>query len=121
MLQERLEQLQLPQMVRNNTDNHGTAYSISVDHKDTTTGISAADRAVTSLALSDPNITTPLEFRRPGHIFPLRYKEGGVLVREGHTEAAVGKQLNYIFLVEVIADVIYRPLSARWPTTRWRD
>src|SRR5262249_54920007 len=72
-------------------DRHRTAYTISVDARDgVSTGISAADRARTARLLSDPR-TTPLELTRPGHVFPLRYREGGVLVRRGHTEAAVGR------------------------------
>jgi 3,4-dihydroxy 2-butanone 4-phosphate synthase/GTP cyclohydrolase II len=85
----RLDELDIPMMVADNTDNFQTAFTISVDHaRDTTTGISAADRARTILAFVDPN-ASPADFRRPGHIFPLRYHEGGVLVRPGHTEAAV--------------------------------
>ncbi|MHB8918337.1 MAG: bifunctional 3,4-dihydroxy-2-butanone-4-phosphate synthase/GTP cyclohydrolase II [Desulfocucumaceae bacterium] len=85
---ERLNQLDLPAMVTNNTDPHGTAFTISVDHKDTTTGISAHERAATVKAVLDP-ATRPEDLRRPGHIFPLRAKDGGVLRRAGHTEAAV--------------------------------
>ncbi|TYO97395.1 bifunctional 3,4-dihydroxy-2-butanone-4-phosphate synthase/GTP cyclohydrolase II [Desulfallas thermosapovorans] len=84
----RLDELDLPAMVTHNTDAHGTAFTVSVDHKDTTTGISAHERAATVQALIDPN-TKPEDLRRPGHIFPLRAKEGGVLRRAGHTEAAV--------------------------------
>eukprot|EP00455_Lapot_gusevi_P002408 TRINITY_DN1095_c0_g1_i1.p1 TRINITY_DN1095_c0_g1~~TRINITY_DN1095_c0_g1_i1.p1 ORF type:complete len:319 (-),score=58.47 TRINITY_DN1095_c0_g1_i1:25-981(-) len=86
---ERCEQLELPQMVQKNTDHHGTAFTVSVDYKHgTSTGISAADRAATIRALANPNVT-PADFHRPGHIFPLRARPGGVLVRPGHTEAAV--------------------------------
>lgn len=85
---ERLDKLDLPAMVINNTDPHSTAFTISVDSKDNTTGISAHDRAATVRAVLDPN-TKPDDLRRPGHIFPLRSKEGGVLRRAGHTEAAV--------------------------------
>ena len=86
---DRLDELDIPMMVADNTDNFQTAFTISVDHaRDTTTGISAADRSRTILAFVDPNATAA-DFRRPGHIFPLRYHEGGVLVRPGHTEAAV--------------------------------
>lgn len=84
----RLDELELPAMVTNNTDKHGTAFTVSVDHKDTTTGISAHERADTVVAMLDPN-TAPDDLRRPGHIFPLRAKSGGVLRRAGHTEAAV--------------------------------
>jgi len=85
---ERLDELELPAMVTNNTDPHGTAFTVSVDHKDTTTGISAHERSATITAIMDP-ATKPDDLRRPGHIFPLRAKDGGVLRRAGHTEAAV--------------------------------
>ena len=86
---QRCEELNLPLMVPyNNTDPHATAFSISIDHKSTTTGISAYDRALTIKHLLDPQ-TKPEDLRRPGHIFPLQAKEGGVLRRAGHTEAAV--------------------------------
>lgn len=86
---ERLDALRLPQMVAENTEAHHTAFTVSVDCKfHTTTGISAKDRAATVAALVNPN-TQPSDLRRPGHIFPLRYQQGGVLKRAGHTEAAV--------------------------------
>jgi 3,4-dihydroxy 2-butanone 4-phosphate synthase / GTP cyclohydrolase II len=87
---ERLDALGLPLMVLENTDTHETAFTVSVDaaSEDVTTGISAADRATTIRAIADP-ATRPSQLTRPGHIFPLRYAEGGVLVRPGHTEAAV--------------------------------
>ena len=85
---QRAEELRLPQMVVDNTDAHGTAFTVSVDHKSTSTGVSAPDRAATVRALADP-ATQPGELRRPGHVFPLRAREGGVLVRPGHTEAAL--------------------------------
>lgn len=89
MTRERLEDLRLPLMVAENTESHRTAFTISVDYKHgTTTGISASDRAATVRALADP-ATKPDDFARPGHIFPLRYAEGGVLARAGHTEASV--------------------------------
>jgi 3,4-dihydroxy 2-butanone 4-phosphate synthase/GTP cyclohydrolase II len=84
----RAHELQLRQMVEHNTDAHGTAFTITVDHRTTGTGVSAADRAATLRALADP-ATGAEELRRPGHVFPLRAREGGVLVRAGHTEAAV--------------------------------
>ncbi len=85
----RLDDLQLPLMVANNTEGQRTAFTVSVDAKHgTTTGISAADRAATVQALIDAH-TGPDDLNRPGHIFPLRYREGGVLKRAGHTEAAV--------------------------------
>jgi 3,4-dihydroxy 2-butanone 4-phosphate synthase/GTP cyclohydrolase II len=87
----RLDELQLPLMVsgHENTETQRTAFTVSVDARDgTTTGISAADRAATVAALIDP-ATKAADLARPGHIFPLRYREGGVLKRAGHTEAAV--------------------------------
>lgn len=89
MLGSRLDELGLPLMVLENTDSLKTAFTVSVDHAPTTgTGISAADRASTIRALVEP-ATRPADLSRPGHIFPLRYREGGVLMRPGHTEAAV--------------------------------
>jgi 3,4-dihydroxy 2-butanone 4-phosphate synthase/GTP cyclohydrolase II len=88
MTGERLDELDLPQMVRASTDSMGTAYTISVDAKGSGTGISAQDRALTVRALAEPS-TQPDDLRRPGHIFPLRAREGGVLKRAGHTEAGV--------------------------------
>jgi 3,4-dihydroxy 2-butanone 4-phosphate synthase/GTP cyclohydrolase II len=86
---ERCDDLRLPLMVEHNTESHRTAFTVSVDLiEGTTTGISAADRAATITALADPNIAYTA-FARPGHIFPLRAREGGVLKRAGHTEAAV--------------------------------
>jgi 3,4-dihydroxy 2-butanone 4-phosphate synthase/GTP cyclohydrolase II len=85
---DRVESLRLPQMVEPNTDVHGTAFTISVDHVSTSTGVSAADRTTTVRALADA-ATQPHHLRRPGHVFPLRARDGGVLVRAGHTEAAV--------------------------------
>lgn len=81
-------QLGLPPMVENNTDNHSTAFTVAIDHVDTTTGISAAERSYTMIKCADEN-TKPEELRRPGHVFPLIAREGGVLVRNGHTEATV--------------------------------
>jgi 3,4-dihydroxy 2-butanone 4-phosphate synthase/GTP cyclohydrolase II len=81
-------ELDLPPMVAHNTDYHGTAFTVSVDHMETTTGISAHERARTIRSLIDPN-TKPQHLRRPGHVFPLIAKKGGVLRRAGHTEAAV--------------------------------
>ena len=82
------DRLQLPAMVTNNTDNHETAFTVSIDYKDTTTGISAADRSLTArMAAKEGSI--PSDFRRPGHMFPLIANECGVLKRAGHTEATV--------------------------------
>lgn len=86
--QERAEELDLGPMVAQNTDNHGTAFTVSIDHKETSTGISAYERALTVQKLMDSN-GKPNDFRRPGHMFPLIAKKGGVLRRAGHTEAAV--------------------------------
>ncbi|MCU1457701.1 MAG: cyclohydrolase II/3,4-dihydroxy-2-butanone 4-phosphate synthase [Actinomycetia bacterium] len=86
---DRLDALQLPPMVADNTESQRTAFTVSVDaHRGITNGISAADRATTVRALLDPT-TDPTDLDRPGHIFPLRYRAGGVLKRAGHTEAAV--------------------------------
>ena len=85
---EYCDKLGLPQMVEQNTDNHETAFTVSIDHMSTSTGISAEERGVTARAtvLADAK---PTDFRRPGHMFPLRAREGGVLRRTGHTEATV--------------------------------
>ncbi len=89
MAEERLLRLELPQMVGANNDSYRTAFTVSVDYRHgTSTGVSAADRAATITALANPQ-TTAADFARPGHIFPLRPRRGGVLVRAGHTEAAV--------------------------------
>lgn len=88
LTEEQAERLQLGQMVSHSTDPHGTAFTVSVDHSHTTTGISAFERAETVRALADAN-AQPSDFKRPGHVFPLVAKNGGVLRRAGHTEAAV--------------------------------
>ena len=80
--------LDLPQMVVQNTDNHQTAFTVSIDGIDTTTGISATERSMTALACVKEGVK-PADFRRPGHMFPLQAREGGVLRRAGHTEATV--------------------------------
>jgi 3,4-dihydroxy 2-butanone 4-phosphate synthase/GTP cyclohydrolase II len=86
---ERADALRLPPMVPDNTERHGTAFTVSVDVREgTTTGISASDRARTLRALADPSFHSH-HFLRPGHIFPLRARSGGVLERPGHTEAVV--------------------------------
>lgn len=82
------EKLDLGQMVKVNTDNHCTAFTVSVDHMDTTTGISAAERSVTAMKIVDED-AKPEDFRRPGHMFPLVSKAGGTIERMGHTEATV--------------------------------
>ena len=88
MSQEIVRKLRFPQMVTENTDNHETAFTISVDHVDTTTGISAAERSVTAMKCVADD-AKPEDFRRPGHMFPLLAKRNGVLERNGHTEATV--------------------------------
>ncbi len=85
---KRCDDLGLTQMVTANTDNHETAFTVSIDHMSTTTGISAVERSITALKTVEEGVQ-PHEFRRPGHMFPLRAKDGGVLVRSGHTEATV--------------------------------
>ena len=88
MSAEFVEKLQIPQMVSKNTDNHETAFTVSIDAANTTTGISAEERGYTCRKCADPD-TKPEELRRPGHVFPLVARRGGVLVRNGHTEATV--------------------------------
>ena len=88
MSQELADRLQLEQMVKVNTDNHQTAFTISIDHVKTTTGISAEERGFTCRMCVDPS-TRPEDLRRPGHVFPLVARRGGVLTRNGHTEATV--------------------------------
>lgn len=104
--QQRADQLQLKPMVSQNTDFHGTAFTVSIDHKLTTTGISAAERAMTVRALVD-DTTGAEDFRKPGHMFPLIAKDGGVLRRAGHTEAAVDlARLSGAVEAGVICEVI---------------
>ncbi|GAB6935494.1 MAG: bifunctional 3,4-dihydroxy-2-butanone-4-phosphate synthase/GTP cyclohydrolase II [Calditerricola sp.] len=104
--EERARELDLPPMVEHNTDRHGTAFTVSVDHISTTTGISAYERARTIQALIDP-AARPTDFRRPGHIFPLVAKKGGVLRRAGHTEAAVDlARLAGAYPAGVICEII---------------
>lgn len=88
MSYEYIKKLRLPQMVDDNTDNHETAFTVSIDHISTTTGISAAERSITAMKCADEN-AKPEDFRRPGHMFPLLAKKNGVLERNGHTEATV--------------------------------
>lgn len=88
MSEDYVRKLQFPQMVSHNTDNHETAFTVSVDHISTTTGISAAERSVTAMKCVDDD-AKPTDFRRPGHMFPLLAKPHGVLERNGHTEATV--------------------------------
>ncbi len=102
-----LDRLQLPQMTSHNTEHHRTAFTVSVDARDgISTGISAADRAATIRKLVDP-ATTAADLVRPGHVFPLRYAEGGVLRRAGHTEAAVDlARLAGLPAAGVLAEVV---------------
>ena len=88
MKEDRLKELKIHQMVENNTDNHETAFTVSIDYFETSTGISAYERALTIQKVLDES-SKEKDFRRPGHVFPLMAKEGGVLKRMGHTEAAV--------------------------------
>ena len=88
MSHDNIVRLGLTQMVSHNTDNHETAFTVSIDHIDTTTGISAVERGLTARMAADP-AAHPGDFRRPGHMFPLEAKPGGVLERNGHTEATV--------------------------------
>ena len=88
MSQSLCDKLDLPQMVANNTDNHSTAFTVSIDHVDTTTGISAVERSITAMKCVDDNARSE-DFRRPGHMFPLLSRKNGVLERDGHTEATV--------------------------------
>jgi 3,4-dihydroxy 2-butanone 4-phosphate synthase/GTP cyclohydrolase II len=103
----RLDELQLPMMVAENTTAYRTAFTVSVDAKrGTTTGISAGDRATTVHTLID-RASTPADLARPGHIFPLRYRDGGVLKRAGHTEAAVDlARLAGLYPAGVLAEVV---------------
>jgi 3,4-dihydroxy 2-butanone 4-phosphate synthase/GTP cyclohydrolase II len=106
MIGERLDQLEIQAMVLENTDNHQTAFTVSVDHISTTTGISAHERADTIKALIDPD-SKPQDFRKPGHIFPLRYREGGVLRRTGHTEGSVDlAKLAGLYPATVICEIM---------------
>lgn len=88
MSQKYIEKLGLTQMVSINTDNHSTAFTVSIDHVETTTGISAFERSLTAMKCCEED-AVPSDFRRPGHMFPLAAKAGGVLQRNGHTEATV--------------------------------
>ena len=102
----RLDELEIGAMVCDNTDNHCTAFTVSIDVHTTTTGISASERSDTIKAMLDPK-ALPHHFRRPGHIFPLRYVEGGVLRRAGHTEAAVDlPKLAGLYPAGVICEIM---------------
>ena len=84
-----VRKLKIPQMAEQNTDNHETAFTVSIDHVTTTTGISAAERSVTAMKCVEDD-AKPEDFRRPGHMFPLLARTNGVLERNGHTEAVEG-------------------------------
>ena len=88
MSKELTRKFKLNQMVTENTDNHCTAFTVSIDHVDTSTGISAVERSITAMKLVEDD-AKPEDFRRPGHMFPLEAREGGVFKRDGHTEATV--------------------------------
>lgn len=106
MLKERLNELNIHRMVSNNTDPKETAFTVSVDHKSSTTGISSFERANTIIKLIDPEAQGD-DFTRPGHIFPLIAKEGGVLKRAGHTEAAVDlSRLAGLYPAGVICEIM---------------
>jgi 3,4-dihydroxy 2-butanone 4-phosphate synthase/GTP cyclohydrolase II len=106
ILGERLDELDIAPMVNRNTDNHETAFTVSVDYAGTSTGISAHERAATIQRLVSPGSKAE-DFRRPGHIFPLRYKEGGVLKRTGHTEASVDMaRLAGLYPASVICEIM---------------
>lgn len=106
MTQSRAEELDLKPMVAQNTDYHGTAFTVSIDHKETTTGISAFERSLTVQGIMDPG-SQPSDFRRPGHMFPLVAKDGGVLRRAGHTEAAVDlARMSGSYPAGVICEII---------------
>jgi 3,4-dihydroxy 2-butanone 4-phosphate synthase/GTP cyclohydrolase II len=103
---QRLDELNIKQMVTNNTDAHGTAFTVSIDAVGTTTGISAAERASTVLKVMDSE-SSPVDFNRPGHVFPLAAREGGVLKRAGHTEAAVDMaRLAGLYPAGVICEIM---------------
>jgi 3,4-dihydroxy 2-butanone 4-phosphate synthase/GTP cyclohydrolase II len=117
MTGERLDQLGIPMMVSNNTSRHGTAFTVSVDARyGITTGVSAHDRAETVRVLIDPK-TRPDDLIMPGHVYPLRAREGGVLVRAGHTEAVVDLcRLAGLYPAGVLSELMNRDgTMMRWP------
>lgn len=106
MMGDRLDELDIKPMVSKNTDNHETAFTVSVDYNETTTGISAYERAATVKALISGE-SKAIDFRRPGHIFPLRYREGGVLRRTGHTEGSIDlARLAGLYPATVICEIM---------------
>jgi len=103
---KRLKQLEIGRMVGTNTDNHKTAFTVSIDAASNTTGISAQERAATIKKVIDPE-AKPADFNRPGHVFPLEYRKGGVLIRAGHTEAAVDlAKMAGLFPAGVICEIM---------------
>jgi len=103
---KRLDELEITTMVQNNTDNLGTAFTVSIDAVGTTTGISAYERAYTIQKVLEPTCK-PEDLKRPGHIFPLRYRDGGVLKRAGHTEASVDlSRLAGLYPAAVICEIM---------------
>jgi len=117
MTGERLDQLGIPMMTTNNTSRHGTAFTVSVDARyGITTGVSAHDRAETVRVLIDPK-TRPDDLAMPGHVYPLRAREGGVLVRAGHTEAVVDLcRLAGLYPAGVLCELMNRDgTMMRWP------
>ncbi|SKC83268.1 bifunctional 3,4-dihydroxy-2-butanone-4-phosphate synthase/GTP cyclohydrolase II [Maledivibacter halophilus] len=106
IVSQRLKELDIRQMVSENTDNHGTAFTVSIDSVETSTGISAFERALTIEKVLDKN-SKPKDFKKPGHIFPLEAKNGGVLKRAGHTEAAVDlAKLADLYPAGVICEIM---------------
>src|SRR5665811_1088051 len=106
IVKERLDELNIKQMVTNNTDAHGTAFTVSIDAITTTTGISATERATTILKVIDEEASAK-DFNRPGHVFPLAAREGGVPNRAGHTEAAVDvARLSGLYPAGVICEIM---------------
>ncbi|KNF08263.1 riboflavin biosynthesis protein RibBA [Gottschalkia purinilytica] len=106
IIKERLEELNIQPMVYKNTDSHHTAFTVSIDAINTTTGISAHERATTILKVLDPN-SNKNDFKKPGHIFPLEAKKGGVLERAGHTEAAIDLvKLSGLYPSGVICEIM---------------
>src|SRR5512144_1288150 len=108
MTQQRLDELRIPLMVSKNNESHGTAFAVSIDVQGrTTTGTSAFDRAATVRAVADPDLR-PEDIRMPGHVFPLRAQEGGVLKRAGHTEATVDlARLAGLYPAGVLCEVLH--------------
>jgi 3,4-dihydroxy 2-butanone 4-phosphate synthase/GTP cyclohydrolase II len=107
MTGQRLDELDLPAMVSHNTDPNATGFTVSIDARECTTGISAHERSMTIQRVLDPR-TKPADLRRPGHIFPLRYKDGGVLRRAGHTEASVDlARLAGLYPAAVICEIMH--------------